>query len=335
MKIADMHCDTILEIRDGQNRGEEIGLRENRLHLDLKRMKDCGYLLQNFALFVDSGMVEDPWEEMVDLCSVYKNEMEKSKDMIAPVLRYEDILTNERKGLMSSLLTIEEGAALKGDMSNLEKVYDMGVRMITLTWNYNNEIAFPNVNLTECSRETHPNLGYVAEMQRGLTAFGKDAVANMQDMGIIVDVSHLGDAGFYDVLDCTRNPFVASHSNARQICGHVRNMTDDMIRKLADRGGVTGLNFCPAFMETLPEGAKPNASLDAVVRHSLHITNVGGMECLGIGSDFDGISQNDALKGVQDMPALWDAMKKGGFTESQLDRIFYKNVLRLYKDCLE
>ncbi len=334
MKIADMHCDTILEIRDKQKRGQEIGLKENNIQLDLKRMKDCGYLLQNFALFVDSGQVEDPWEEMLDLYRVYQEEMKINRNLIAPVLKYGDILANEEKGLMSSLLTLEEGAAIGGEVSKLEKVYDMGIRMITLTWNYNNEIGFPNVNLTECSKETHPNLGYEPERKRGLTTVGKEIVADMEDLGIIVDVSHLGDAGFYDVLDCTKKPFVASHSNARKICSHVRNMTDDMIRKLADRGGVMGLNFCPAFMETLPENARPNASLEAVIRHALHITNIGGMECLGIGSDFDGIPQNDALRGVQDMPALWDALKEGGFTESQLDRIFHKNVLRLYKDCL-
>ncbi len=151
---------------------------------------------------------------------------------------------------------------------------------------------------------------------------------------MIVDVSHLSDAGFYDVLDCTEKPFVASHSNARAVCGHVRNMTDDMIRKLADRGGVMGLNFCSDFMETVPRGSYNPGSLQAAVKHALYIANVGGIECLGMGSDFDGISTNEALPGVHAMGTLWEALHKAGFTEGQLDKIFYQNVFRLYKDCL-
>ena len=235
---------------------------------------------------------------------------------------------------MSAMLTVEEGAVIKGSMKHLEELYCMGVRMMTLTWNYENEIGYPNVDLLRVKKEeiTHP--GFVPETEKGLTDFGREVVEKMQDMGMIVDVSHLSDAGYYDVLSCSKKPFVASHSNARSVCGHVRNMTDDMIRKLSRHGGVMGLNFCADFMETVPEGTYNPGSLDAAVRHARHIVNVGGLEVLGLGSDFDGISTNEAIRGVQDMELLWDALHKGGFTERELDYIFYKNVLRVYKDCL-
>jgi len=134
------------------------------------------------------------------------------------------------------------------------------------------------------------------------------------------------------VLECTHKPFVASHSNARSICRHVRNLTDDMIRKLAERGGCMGLNY---YADFLTEGTNGGyGGIEAMVQHAKHITDIGGMEVLGLGSDFDGIDTNRELPGVQGMELLWNALHKGGFTQGELDKIFYQNVLRVYRDCL-
>lgn len=156
----------------------------------------------------------------------------------------------------------------------------------------------------------------------------------MEELGMIPDVSHLSDKGFYDVLEETKKPFVASHSDARSICGCVRNLTDDMIRRLAERGGCVGLNFYADFLEEKPEGVPNPGTMESVVRHARHIAAVGGTEVLGLGSDFDGIDTHEELPGVQSMPELWEALKKGGFTESQLDGIFCGNVLRVYRETL-
>lgn len=335
MKIVDMHCDTISVLLQQKRTGGQSGLRKNTGHLDLQRMRDSGYLLQNFALYVNKNHCTDPWEEVCELYGLYQQEITANTDLLQPVLKYNDIAVNEAVGKMSALLTVEEGAVCKGELAKLQKLYDMGVRMLTLTWNFPNELGYPHC----AAKEMH------SLSNGGLTEKGREFVSEMQRLGMIVDVSHLSDAGFYDVWECTDKPFVASHSNARNICNHSRNLTDDMIRKLAERGGCTGLNFYVDFLEK--EEAREvlsepgNASgiqiggLEAMVRHTKHIVNVGGMEVLGLGSDFDGIDTNEALPGVQSMGLLWDALRNSGFTESQLDKIFCQNVLRVYRDCLQ
>lgn len=363
MKIVDMHCDTISELLQRKRAGQESLLRRNTLHLDLERMRDGGYLLQNFALYVNKESCKDPWEEVCALYQVYGEEMEKNRDMIAPAFGYEDIVLNEKAGKMSAMLTVEEGAVCKGDIKKLHTLYDMGVRMLTLTWNYPNELGFPNMdshwgkNVWKACREIKElrvrgasgeefedkrkkvqeyfdDYFFTPNTQGGLTEKGCEFVTRMEALGMIVDVSHLSDAGFYDVLEITKKPFVASHSNARGVCGCVRNLSDDMIRKLAERGGCTGLNFCADFLKVVPVGEPNPGVLEDVVRHALHITKVGGIEVLGLGSDFDGIDTNEALPGAQSMGILWDSLHKAGYRQSELDKIFGENVLRVYKEVL-
>lgn len=326
MRVIDMHCDTISALLHLREQGKPGTLRENGLHVDLLRMQKSRYLLQNFALFVLWKKEEDPWEQMCKLHELYEEEMAKNGDMIAPVLRFSDIAENDRAGKMSALLTVEEGAVCKGELEKLRELYRFGVRMVTLTWNFPNELGWPNFSRGQSHFE--PNT------TQGLTERGREFVAEMEKLGMIPDVSHLSDAGFYDVLEAAKKPFVASHSNARAVCPWVRNMTDDMIRKLAERGGVMGLNFCADFLEAVPEGQKNPGTIAAVVRHAKYIADVGGIDVLGLGSDFDGIDTHEELPGAQSMERLWEALKAAGFTEEQLDRIFWRNVLRVYEETL-
>lgn len=328
MLVADMHCDTISEIWKLSQQGSTEDLGNNSLHLDLTKMKKGGYLLQNFALFVKKGSCEDLTERALDYIRIYKQELEKYQKDIGPVYKYEDIEKNKSVGKISALLTLEEGGIIKGDSRLLKEFYDAGVRMITLTWNYPNEIGHPNIDwLTPDSKN-------------GLTKRGKELVEEMEQMGIIPDVSHLSDAGFLDVVEITRKPFVASHSNARAVCPVARNMTDEMIRLLGQRGGVMGLNFCPDFLfyekqeENTPQEQKYSGTIEDVVIHAKHIAKVGGIEILGLGSDFDGIPTHRELPHGAAMPLLWDGLRKAGFTATDCDKIFYKNVLRIYKDTL-
>ncbi|MBO5486735.1 MAG: dipeptidase [Eubacterium sp.] len=331
MKIIDMHCDTISLLLEQKRQGKPVSLLENQGHLDLKRLKKSGYLLQNFALFVNSGRVSDPWDEACALHALYVEELEKNVDWIAPVLCYEDIVKNERQGKLSALLTVEEGAVCKGEIEKLRQLYEMGVRMMTLTWNYPNEIGYPNLN--RANREKEDFL-YIPDTEHGLTECGREMVATMEELGMIVDVSHLSDAGFGDVAECTRKPFVASHSNARNVCRCVRNLTDDMLRKLAERGGCVGLNFYPDFLTEVPKGMENPGTINSIVEHAKYIVSVAGIEVLGLGSDFDGIEGHEELQGAQGMNRLWDAMYKAGFSQRQLDKIFYQNVLRVYREVL-
>ena len=347
MNIVDMHCDTISRLAspDVEKKGETLW--ENQGHLDLKRMKETGYLLQNFALFVEGEKDGDPWERVKLLYRKYREELERNEKWIAPVSCFSDIERNRKAGKMSALLTVEEGAVCQGEIAKLEQLYQWGVRMLTLTWNFTNELGEPNFDRkllakfyesTERSvqrQEAFDRYFHTPNVSGGLTERGKEFVVRMEELGMIPDVSHLSDAGFYDVLAVTKKPFAASHSNARTVSPCVRNLTDDMILKLAERGGVMGLNFCPDFLEETPAGTENPGTIRAVVRHAKHIVQVGGVEVLGLGSDFDGIEGHRELPGVQSMDRLWGAMKTEGFTESNLDLIFGENVLRMYRDTLQ
>lgn len=363
MKIVDMHCDTISELLwvrkcakekhaetvDDATKVCEIGLRKNDKHIDIEKLQTSGYSLQNFALFVEKEQCQEPWQQVQELYALYREELDKNSDILAPVYTYADIAKNQAAGKISSLLTVEEGAVCQGEIDKLCKLYEQGVRMMTLTWNYPNELGFPNLNgprgrtvkekaaqLPEGEREQWVK-AYLntPDTEHGLTEKGRKFVSKMEELGMIVDVSHLSDAGFYDVLSCSKKPFVASHSNARTICPNVRNMSDDMIRRLAERGGVMGLNFCADFLTQLPVGVNNPGTVAAIVEHAGHIVNVGGIEVLGLGSDFDGIGTHGELPDASYMYRLFDALKKGGFTESQIEKIFTENVLRVYREVLK
>lgn len=348
MKIADMHCDTIWWLDKKRLAGEQESLRTNTGHIDSGKLKKSSYAIQNFALFVKLGAQEDSWLKVQELMELYRKEIGENADLIAPVLTYGDIERNEKAGKLSAMVTVEEGGVCGGRIDRLNRLYEQGVRMMTLIWNYPNELGYPNLNAdrgkvfreeaAERPREEQDRIlrGFLntPDTLHGLTEKGREFVARMEALGMIVDVSHMSDAGFYDVLQITKKPFVASHSNARKVCPCARNMSDDMIRSLAERGGVMGLNFCADFLTQLPAGMPNPGTIDAVVRHARHIAEIGGMECIGIGSDFDGIDTHAELPGAEAMGKLYDALYKGGFTESQIDRIFYGNVMRVYREVL-
>ncbi|WMC91856.1 dipeptidase [Kineothrix sp. MB12-C1] len=338
MKAVDMHCDTISKLYEMAKEKREEDLLRNHCHIDLQKLKKGDALLQNFAIFIDKGKVDNPFEEFVRMADYYYMELKKNGDIIAPVFCWNDIEQNKRDGKISALLTVEEGAVCKGDTAYVRSLYRLGVRMMTLTWNYVNEIGHPNINKRSYEGEKKENTKIpfykIADMKNGLTEVGKEVVEEMERIGMIIDVSHLSDKGFYDVLSVTNKPFVASHSNARTICSWVRNLTDDMIRKLALRGGVIGLNFCPDFLTDVSESETDPGTIASIVEHAKYITNVGGIDCLGLGSDFDGIEGHGELPDYSYLPMLSDALMKAGFRESDVEKIFHGNVLSIYKELL-
>ncbi|MBQ6334327.1 MAG: dipeptidase [Erysipelotrichaceae bacterium] len=320
MKYVDMHCDTITSLYRSEG-----SLLKNELHIDLEKMKKGECLLQNFAIFTFIKRQDSSFAyKAIDY---YYEQLKANADKIRPVFKYADIEENDRVGYMNAMLTLEDGSVVDGELDNINRFYDLGVRMIGLTWNFENGIGYPNFTP---DLESHESDLYQVNTKDGLTDFGIEYVRRMEELGMIVDVSHLSDAGFYDVLKYTKKPFVASHSGARSVCGVARNLDDDMIRKLAERGGVTGINYCSAFIEDHNEEF---TSIQGMVDHIRHIAKVGGIDCVGLGSDFDGIDNKLEIVDCSGMQLLYEALKPY-FTEEEIEKIFYKNVLRVYKEVL-
>ncbi|MEG1285041.1 MAG: dipeptidase [Romboutsia sp.] len=312
MKLIDLHCDTIDKLMVNV---KESRLLSNEFSVDIQKLKEANSLAQTFALYVDIGDIKKPFDYCMSMADKFFEEIKINSDVISLARNYDEIIKNEANNKLSAILSIEEGAVLEGEMDNLNKFYNLGVRMMTLTWNYANEIGYPH------------HWGESKEI--GLTSFGKDVVQNMNDIGMLVDVSHLSDAGFYDVAKISTKPFIATHSNSRKMMNHSRNLNDDMIKILGDSGGVTGLNFCHSFLSECDI-----SKIDHMVKHIKHIVNVGGIDVMSIGTDFDGIDSEVEINDISEMNKLICGLEKSGFTYDEIEKIYYKNALRVIKEVL-
>ncbi|MDF2930271.1 dipeptidase [Anaerospora sp.] len=312
LPVIDLHCDTILELYDNPEKGN---LRKSSLCVDIGKLQSAPAKAQFFALYIDAKRPEDPLEQCLAMADLFHTELAHNQDVIRLAANAQEMNENWNKNIISAFLTIEEGAAIKGSLANLRNFYRLGVRLITLTWNYPNEIGFPNSS---------------PEFQtRGLTERGREVVAEMNRLGMLIDVSHLSDQGFFDVAQLSQKPFLASHSNARTITGHSRNLTDEMIRLLAERGGVMGLNFAQAFL-----GESSVSRIEDMVRHLRHIYQTGGIEVMALGSDFDGINPAVEVENIGQIGKLLEAMEKAGFSEDEIEKIAWRNAERLIRDTL-
>ncbi len=323
MNFIDMHCDTIMALMDHK----EKNLKDNDLMIDLNRLKKSNYMLQCFAMFVPYRAFNgDENYSSFEFCNKmidrYYNELENNNDLILPVYKYSDIEDNIKNNKMSSLLTIEEGGVCLGNIEFLRNFYRLGVRMMTLTWNFKNEIASPNIDYLKNKHVEVPNT------VDGLTLFGVEVVKEMNRLGMVIDCSHLSDKGFYDVIKYSKKPIVCSHSCCRNVCNHVRNLTDDMLIKLKENGGVCGINFCHDFVKN----DNSIASIKDVVKHINYIKNLIGIDYIGLGSDFDGISNDDIeLKDASYLPKLVLELENEGYSKMEIDKITHLNVLRVFK----
>lgn len=323
MGYIDMHCDTLMLATFDQSNIAD----NSKVAVDFKRMKEANAMAQFFAIFMpdkhtyeyfDLKPMQD--EEYFDAAyALFLANLKEHANVIKRAYTAQDVLLNEKNGFMSAILSMEDGRMVNGDFDKLDEFYDLGVRALTLTWNYENCFGFPNSKDPEI-------------MVKGLKPFGKEAIEYMNEIGMLVDVSHLSDGGFYDVAKIAQKPFIATHSNCRSLSPHPRNLTDEMIKILADKGGVMGLNFCPAFLNEDIE--KQDSTIDLMVAHLKHAKNVGGIEVLALGSDLDGTDGKMEIGSCKDYPLLFERLKKEGFTESDLDKILNKNVLRVMKETL-
>lgn len=323
--LIDMHCDTIYELQ----RHPRQSLLENQLAIDVNKLRKGNYLLQNFAMFVYKKEGTDPYETCLSLYDCFQKQMELVHEEIRQVTTVEEIEQNHKGGLLSAMLTIEEGAVCRGKTDILQEFYDKGVRMMTLTWNFENEIGFPN-----CIIDKKGKRKPFANESQGLKTAGFELIEAMESMGMIVDVSHLSDAGFMDVASQMKVPFVASHSNSREICPHPRNLTDEMLRILGEKGGISGLNLYGAFVNPMLTSGQKDFLIADLLRHAHHMADAGGIESVALGTDFDGFEGEGELRTAADMKNLPEYLHQSGFTWEEVDKITYKNVLRVYREIL-
>lgn len=310
--VVDTHCDTILRVIRSKG---AYRLREAHTegHVDIPRLRQGGVGLQFFAAYIEPQYKPDrSIKRVLQLLDCFYEELADNPDSLHLVLSVADLAEAKRQNKIGALISIEGGEALEGDLSVLRMLHRLGVRSIGLTWNERNLIA---EGVGEC------------RSKGGLTDFGVAAIKEMNRLGIIVDVSHLSEPGFWDVIDVSDKPIIASHSNAKSLCNHVRNLTDDQIKALAKNGGVMGLNMCDEFLHS-----NEPATIEHVMDHIAHVFSLVGSKHIGIGADLDGITRPPiGLEDVSKFPALTEAMLRRGYSEEQVRDVLGENYLRVLK----
>lgn len=317
--MIDLHCDTISKLSKPWHRGSLV---HNRYSVDLERLLQADCLVQCFSTFFFSGWIPRRFRENCSYhianrrIDVFEKNLALCREQMLPVHCYEDIqkcISGKKAG---ALLTMEDGVPVGASLNKLRHFYDRGIRLITLTWNYENAIGYPNSHDPEV-------------MAKGLKPFGIEMIEEMNRLGMIIDVSHLSDGGFWDVARYSKKPFIASHSNARSLTLHPRNLTDGMIKTIAEKGGVIGLNFCPKFL-----GADQKSSVSHMLRHVKHIYEAGGEDVLALGTDFDGIVGPLQIDSCDKLYLLREGLEKHKMPSRVIDKMWEQNALRVFKEIL-
>ena len=319
--VVDTHCDTLkclfnefTKPRDSMwdYRGDiGMGPRSSLGHIDVPRMIDGGVTCQVFAISSERSRTPAyPLRTALLMIDRFYKECDVIPEL-APVKSYQEIIDAKKKGKAAGLLSIEGADVIEGRIEMIGVFHRLGVRMVGLVHSLRNQLA---------DGVTDRRTG------GGLSELGVQTVEELDLLGMIIDVSHLNDEGFWDVLEHTKNPVIASHSNSRKVCNHPRNMTDAMITALAENKGVMGMNFAPAFVH--PE----EATLEGVVDHIDHIVDLVGPDHVGLGSDFDGIPYTPkGLEDVSKMPDITRELVNRGYEKDDIEKILGRNHLRLIK----
>lgn len=313
LPVFDLHCDTALGLL-GESMKEAGSLRSNQLHIDLERAKNLAGYCQCFACFTTPYM--EQWAKVSPIVvferelATIQRELDRNKDLMRLAYSPKDIEEHAAKGLMSAVLTIEGPAGFGFDPALLEDLSKIGFRITSLGWNEENPLT-----------GSHKTGG-------GLTDRGREYVREAQRLGMLVDVSHISDEGFYDIMDITQAPVIATHSNSRHVCDVSRNLTDDMFRQIVATGGVAGFNMCADFVGNAP-------TLDTACDHIFHFMELDPSgKHIALGGDLDGITDMPAgFAGVQDYPAFAQRLLERGLNEHTIEDIFWNNALGVMKKC--
>ena len=308
MKYIDLHCDTITASFDS---GQSI--INNSLQADADRLKSSGCAAQCFAIFTEGENAAKDFEKYL---SFYLEEVNRSLGKILPVDSSEKLKKCVNSGILGGLLTVENLTFIGNDLSKIGYLSKVGVKMASLVWNNENLLARPNL----CFNDGIPQ--FEKRCNEGLTDLGFQAVEELDANRIILDISHLSDGGAEDILNGRKIPVVASHSNAQKVCGISRNLTDRLIKKIADCGGVIGVNYCADFLG--------GDTFESIVRHISHIINIGGEDCVALGSDFDGIPAPKDLEDCSKVEILLNFLE-GKLGSTVLEKLAHFNFERVFK----
>jgi membrane dipeptidase len=310
--VCDGHCDTILVL---ERQGRSLGERSAQGHVDLPRLREGGVTAQVFALFVeDAYLPGEAIHRTLQLLDRFYQEMAANAGRVFLATRAADVRRAKIAGQVAAILGIEGGEALEGDLAVLRVFYRLGVRLLTLTWNRRNALA-------DGLKETRT--------AGGLTNLGVEAVQEMNRLGMLVDIAHIAPAGLRDVLQVSTAPVIASHANARAVTDHHRNVGDEDVRAIAEKGGLVGVTFVPSFVD--PE--KP--SLERLVDHVVHLLQMGGEDHVGVGSDFDGFGPAEHFQDIPDvshLPRLTEALLRRGLSERVVEKVLGENFLRVFAE---
>jgi membrane dipeptidase len=349
--VFDSHCDTVLRIL---KKGIDIGQQSEEGHIDIPRMKAGGLDVQVFALWVEPDYWADKAaKRTLEMADAIMSMIEKYPDHLDLALTVKNARRIVKQNKTAVFMGIEGGHAIQDSLALLRMYHRIGVRYMTLTW-------MKNTNWADGSGDKPKH--------NGLTELGKQIVREMNRLGMLVDISHVSDKTFYDVLEVTSKPVIASHSGCRAICDHYRNLDDDMLRALSKNGGVIGINYFVGFLDN--ESARlsqalwdkldilwekhkdnrekylevrkplvdeynknlPKVPLDRLIEHIDHVVKVAGIDHVGLGSDFDGISITPVgLDDASDLPLITDKLIERGYSEEDIKKILGENMLRVFE----
>ena len=303
--VFDFHCDTPVFLAKGAS------LAENNLHFDLKRASKFAGYAQCFACYTTTLDDKDPTLTLERGLAGINRELEKNKSIIRQAYTAEDILQNQEAGLMSAVLTLEGSAGYGFDPELLGVLYDAGVRIASLGWNEKNPLAGSHIT------------------GGGLTDLGKAFVNEAQRLGILIDVSHISDEAFWDIMDITQAPIIATHSNSRALCEHSRNISDEMFSAICKTGGIVGINMCADFLGE-------NPTLDTACEHVKHFLDLDPTgKHIALGGDLDGCEDLPLdFKGVENYPDFAECMLENGIGIDTIKNIYWNNAIEVMKNAV-
>ncbi len=312
--LVDTHNDFIWKVYE---KGAQFNQRNSFTQSDLPRWKAGGVDVQVFSVWIPLSEVKRSYAFTVSQIDRLKEIENNNSSDFEFAKSYDDIIriTNEKK--LCGLIGIEGGTAIEKNLDNINTFFTMGVRYIGLTWNNSNGISTSAMDAVEKNKKG------------GLTEFGISVVKRMNETGMLVDVSHMSEAAFWDVIQNTTSPVIASHSDCYSINPHFRNLTDDQIKAIAKNGGYIGVNFYDKFLEKNPTG---ETSIDKVIEHIDNIKNLVGIDYVGIGSDFDGgITPPKELYDASCYPEITKRLVEKGYTAEEIRKFLGLNFLRVFK----
>jgi len=325
--VVDAHCDTIgswmetpsmptfgAPTRRAERRS--LGKRSEEGAMDIPRMKEGGLDCQVFAVWTAPAFYDAPLKRAVQMIDAFYLEVEKNLDSIAMCMNYEQIMEGVKKGKIAAILSIEGGEPVQGGPGVLRILYRLGVRVLSFT-------HFPRNLIADGSGELRS--------KSGLTDIGAQLVEEMNRIGMIIDVSHINEPGFWDIIEMTKSPVIATHSNCKALCDVHRNLSDEQIEALAEKGGVMGMNYYRGFVEM----DWNKANLDKLLDHIDHIVELVGPNHVGLGSDFDGGGGLPGLKDVTEIPNITRGLVAREYSDEEIEKILGGNFLNVFKRVLK